>query len=74
LGSPIFGFIGFQFVIKKHQKWNRQNRTHRPVNSNQSDGKPATAGPATEAICQTGTTQVAALGSFFGTNSAKKKK
>ena len=37
--------------------------------------KPATAGPATEAICQTELLQVAALGyTFFGTNSAKKEK
>ncbi len=37
--------------------------------------KPATAGPATEAICQTELLQVAAFGyTFFGTNSDKKEK
>ncbi len=37
--------------------------------------KPATAGPATEAICQTELLQVAALGYiFFGTSNDKKEK
>jgi hypothetical protein len=63
LRFPYFGFIiGFLFGIKKHHK-EQANTEHGPVNSNQSDGKPATAGLLLN--LPNGTAQVAALGYTF---------
>jgi hypothetical protein len=79
MGSPIFGFkIGFVPIWDKAINDKSEHTIIKPIDQLtpiQVMEKPATAGPTTEAICQTELLHVAALGyAFLGTINDKSEK